>query len=57
MVMNVFVQAALTLNIYANPIAFKYFEGHACRLYLIYTVWTGYCYNYFVLIFLLLRST
>ncbi|KAL8404255.1 hypothetical protein RB594_009206 [Gaeumannomyces avenae] len=39
MIMNVFVQAALTLNIYANPIAFKYFEGHTWKLYLIYTCW------------------
>lgn len=38
MIMNVFVQAALTLNIYANPIAFKAFEGHTWRFYLIYTV-------------------
>ncbi|KAK3394212.1 general substrate transporter [Podospora didyma] len=39
MVMNVSVQAALTLNIYANPLAFKYFEGHTWKLYLIYTCW------------------
>ncbi|KAK0746080.1 general substrate transporter [Schizothecium vesticola] len=39
MIMNIFVQAALTLNIYANPIAFKAFEGHTWRFYLIYTCW------------------
>lgn len=38
MLMNIFVNAALTLNIYANPIAFEYFEGHTWRFYLIYTV-------------------
>jgi MFS family permease len=38
MIMNVSVQAALTLNIYANPLAFDYFAGHTWKLYLIYTV-------------------
>ena len=38
MIMNVSVQAALTLNIYANPIAFEHFVGHTWKLYLIYTV-------------------
>ena len=38
MIMNVSVQAALTLNTYANPIAFDYFAGHTWKLYLIYTV-------------------
>jgi sugar porter (SP) family MFS transporter len=38
MIMNYTVQAALTLNIYANPLAFDYFEGHSWKLYLIYTV-------------------
>ncbi|KAK3335388.1 general substrate transporter [Cercophora scortea] len=39
MIMNVSVQAALTLNIYANPLAFDYFTGHTWKLYLIYTCW------------------
>lgn len=38
MIMNVSVQAALTLNVYANPIAFDFFEGHTWKFYLIYTV-------------------
>lgn len=38
MIMNLLVQAALTLNTYANPLAFEAFEGHAWRLYIIYTV-------------------
>ena len=38
MIMNVSVQAALTLNTYANPIAFDYFVNHTWKLYLIYTV-------------------
>lgn len=38
MILNVSIQAALTLNIYANPIAFDYFEGHTWKFYLIYTV-------------------
>jgi hypothetical protein len=46
MVMNLTVQAALTLNTYANPVAFKAFEGNpeqgirgsTWKLYLIYTV-------------------
>jgi hypothetical protein len=41
MVMNLTVQAALTLNTYANPLAFKAFEGHTWKLYLIYTVSSG----------------
>ena len=38
MIMNYTVQAALTLNIYANPYAFTYFSGHSWKFYLIYTV-------------------
>lgn len=38
MIMNISVQAALTLNIYANPYAFQHFKGHSWKLYLIYTV-------------------
>ncbi len=38
MVMNLTVQAALTLNSYANPVAFEAFTGHTWKLYLIYTV-------------------
>jgi len=53
MIMNICVQAALTLNVYANPVAFKYFKGHSWKLYLIYTVsfalpfvaWTASCAN------------
>ena len=39
MIMNVSVQAALTLNIYANPLAFQHFRGETYKLYLIYTCW------------------
>jgi sugar porter (SP) family MFS transporter len=39
MIMNVSVQAALTLNIYANPLAFEHFKGETWKLYLIYTCW------------------
>lgn len=38
MIMNISVQCALTLNTYANPVAFEYFDGHTWKLYLIYTV-------------------
>ena len=38
MIMNVWVQCALTLNTYANPVAFQYFDKHTWKLYLIYTV-------------------
>ncbi len=38
MIMNVSVQAALTLNIYANPLAFEHFGNRTWKLYLIYTV-------------------
>lgn len=39
MVMNMSVQCALTLNTYANPVAFDYFgPDHSWKLYLIYTV-------------------
>ncbi|EGS19107.1 uncharacterized protein CTHT_0057310 [Thermochaetoides thermophila DSM 1495] len=39
MILNICIQAALTLNIYANPHAFDHFEGHTWKLYLIYTCW------------------
>ncbi|GKT83619.1 hexose transporter protein [Colletotrichum tofieldiae] len=39
MIVNLTVQAALTLNNYANPYAFEHFEGHTWKLYLIYTSW------------------
>lgn len=40
MILNISIQAALTLNIYANPIAFKAFgEKGSWKLYLIYTCW------------------
>jgi sugar porter (SP) family MFS transporter len=39
MIMNISVQAALTLNIYANPLAFEHFEGRTWQFYLIYTCW------------------
>ncbi|KAL2167526.1 hypothetical protein VTG60DRAFT_1149 [Thermothelomyces hinnuleus] len=39
MIMNLTVQAALTLNTYANPVAFDAFEGHSWKLYIIYTIW------------------
>lgn len=42
MIMNLTVQAALTLNTYANPLAFDYFAGHTWKLYLIYTVRSFY---------------
>jgi hypothetical protein len=41
MIMNIAIQVALTLNTYANPVAFKYFEEQGnttWKLYLIYTV-------------------
>lgn len=41
MIMNLTVQCALTLNTYANPLAFDHFEGHTWKLYLIYTVSPG----------------
>ncbi|KAL1895862.1 hypothetical protein Sste5346_004959 [Sporothrix stenoceras] len=39
MIMNYTVQAALTLNVYANPVAFKFFGDHSWKFYLIYTCW------------------
>ncbi|KAK5663310.1 hypothetical protein OQA88_3738 [Cercophora sp. LCS_1] len=39
MIMNVSVQAALTLNIYANPLAFDHFVNKTWQFYLIYTCW------------------
>ncbi|KAK3898272.1 sugar transporter [Staphylotrichum tortipilum] len=52
MVMNMTVQAALTLNAYANPVAFKAWEGHTWKLYLIYTIWIflELCFVYFMYI-------
>ena len=44
MIMNISVQCALTLNTYANPVAFDYFENHTWKFYLIYTVSIAYCY-------------
>jgi MFS family permease len=38
MILNICIQAALTLNNYANPIAFDYFVGHTWKFYLIYMV-------------------
>lgn len=38
MIMNFCVQVALTLNTYANPVAFEYFDPHTWKFYLIYTV-------------------
>lgn len=50
MIMNLTVQAALTLNIYANPHAFTYFKGHTWKLYIIYTCWIflELCFVYFM---------
>ncbi|KAK4128925.1 general substrate transporter [Parathielavia appendiculata] len=52
MVMNLTVQCALTLNTYANPLAFEHFKGHAWKLYLIYTCWIflELCFVYFMYI-------
>lgn len=52
MIMNMTVQAALTLNTYANPVAFKAFTGHTWKLYLIYTCWIflELCFVYFMYI-------
>ncbi|GAB1310830.1 hypothetical protein MFIFM68171_01040 [Madurella fahalii] len=52
MIMNVSVQAALTLNVYANPVAFEHFNGHTWKLYLIYTCWIflELCFVYFMYI-------
>ncbi|KAK4157839.1 general substrate transporter [Chaetomidium leptoderma] len=52
MVMNLTVQAALTLNAYANPVAFKALDGHTWKLYLIYTCWifVELCFVYFMYI-------
>jgi len=38
MIMNLCVQVALTLNTYANPVAFAFFDPHTWKFYLIYTV-------------------
>lgn len=52
MIMNLTVQAALTLNSYANPVAFEHFVGHTWKLYLIYTCWIfcELCFVYFMYI-------
>lgn len=38
MILNLAIQVALTLNTYANPVAFEAFVNHTWKLYLIYTV-------------------
>lgn len=38
MILNICIQAALALNNYANPVAFKAFGNNIWKLYLIYTV-------------------
>lgn len=43
MIMNFCVQIALTLNTYANPVAFEFFDPHTWKLYLIYTVRLSAC--------------
>ncbi|KAL2020744.1 hypothetical protein VTK56DRAFT_8044 [Thermocarpiscus australiensis] len=54
MILNISIQAALTLNVYANPVAFQYFdhdiEHHSWKLYLIYTCWIflELCFVYFM---------
>jgi MFS family permease len=53
MIMNIAIQVALTLNTYANPVAFKYFEEQGnttWKLYLIYTCWIflELCFVYFM---------
>lgn len=52
MIMNISVQAALTLNVYANPVAFDYFSPRKQTwvLYLIYTCWIflELCFVYFM---------
>lgn len=52
MVLNLMIQAALTLNNYANPLAFDHFVGHTWKLYLIYTCWIflELCFVYFMYI-------
>ncbi len=39
MILNYTIQAALTLNIYVNPLAFDFFGDHSWKFYLIYTCW------------------
>jgi sugar porter (SP) family MFS transporter len=50
MILNVMIQAALTLNNYANPYAFDYFVGRLWQFYLIYTCWIflELCFVYFM---------
>lgn len=38
MILNLCIQVALTLNTYANPVAFAYFDPHTWKFYLIYCV-------------------
>lgn len=45
MIMNFCVQIALTLNTYANPVAFAAFDPHTWKFYLIYTVSPTYMLN------------
>jgi sugar porter (SP) family MFS transporter len=63
MILNIFIQIALLLNTYLNPLAFEAwqappeheatgFEGNTWRLYLIYTIWVfgELCFVYFMYI-------
>jgi hypothetical protein len=53
MILNVSIQAALTLNAYANPVAFAAFgEKGYWKLYLIYTCWIllELCFVYFMFV-------
>lgn len=51
MLLNIFIQAALCLNSYANPVAFEGFgEKNTWKLYLIYCCWVfgELCFVYFM---------
>ncbi|KAI1335644.1 sugar transporter [Xylariaceae sp. FL0016] len=51
MILNLMIQAALCLNEYANPVAFKAFgQDHSWKLYIIYTFWIfcELCFVYFM---------
>lgn len=51
MILNISIQAALTLNVYANPVAFDAFGNRGSwKLYLIYTCWIflEFCFVYFM---------
>lgn len=52
MILNISIQAALTLNTYANPVAFQHFGNSAWKLYLIYTCWIflELCFVFFMYI-------